>query len=319
MSKKVSETTNQSQDVSRKPGPLPPGGEEAWNRYMEYLFGAPPSSYQATIEGRTFDILPTGTIYENGKDTGYKVQGQDVISPDGQSIAKVDLSAGKITGLNGVDVPLVEIKQPTYLSQALRGANDYRAREAELYQGALRENIKPVSSAMDSVTAAEKGAEKAIDVAKARPIKFYWGGKPVGNIMMQGGINAERQRMDMRSNLVNQEQQRLANNMLAPAAKYDFAQKQTPYDPYMKSLGVVGDAAMKMQGLAYGLPGYSQSVTATNTAKVPEPSPQSQMSSWIDLISSAPKAIKGISNTWDAATDVYDSVTNSDWWKNLWS
>jgi hypothetical protein len=317
MSDTIQQTDTQEQVQERTPGVLPPGGADIWNRYMEYLFGKPEPYHAVVIQGQQFNIMPSGAVLNAaGKDTGIRVANGQIINTDGSVIGNIGYESGKLYGTNGITADLQTVEQPSYLSQALKQRNEYRQAENDRYVQSLQDLEKPVSAAMDDYRKAEQGLETAIDVAKQRPVKFYWQGKPVGNVMMQGGMDAEDRRMNARGNLVQMEQGRMANKMAAPAARYDFSQKQTPYDPFMEGLNLFQNAGMGVQGLAYGIPTTSSNITTTSTADVPEyeKPTESKIADYINYARLGAEAIGTLGSVYDAIDRGIDAVANWSIW-----
>jgi len=165
--------------------------------------------------------------------------------------------------------------QASYLAQALAGEQQYRDAQNQQYVDAIQQNVQPYN--------------QAIDAAKANPINISFGGKPVGNVMMGGGMAAE--------------QQRLSANMLAPQAQQDYAQQNTPYTAFMRYADSLAKAGMDMQRLAYGVP----SQTTDASVQVPGQPVSGQVGDWLNIAGSGLGALQTGLNVWDFGQ-------NQGWW-----
>jgi hypothetical protein len=157
--------------------------------------------------------------------------------------------------------------QPSYLAQALSGQQQYLDQQNQQYVDAIKQNAQPVN--------------QAIDTAKANPINISFGGKPVGNVMMTGGMGAEQQRM--------------ATNMLAPAAQWEYAQQNTPYTAFMQYADILAKAGMGVQQLAYGIPSQDTNMTYEG----PEQSTMSKVGGWLNIVETGLGAASTARNLWD--------------------
>jgi len=173
--------------------------------------------------------------------------------------------------------------QPSYLAQALSGQQQYLDQQNQQYVDAIKQNAQPVN--------------QAIDTAKANPINISFGGKPVGNVMMTGGMGAEQQRM--------------ATNMLAPAAQWEYAQQNTPYTAFMQYADILAKAGMGVQQLAYGIPSQDTNMTYEG----PEQSTMSKVGGWLDIAGAGLGAATTASNLWDSWNKSADTATmyNGGW------
>lgn len=172
--------------------------------------------------------------------------------------------------------------EPTYLASALAGQQAHKDQASADYVRAIEQSAMPYN--------------QAVDAAKAKPINISFGGRPVGNVMMGGGVAMEKERMGV--------------NMLAPAAEYDYAQQNTPYTAYLNYVNYLGGTGMEMQKLAYGIPSTAGTgVSERETEK--EPSIATQVDNWLNI---AGGVYDFGSEVYKAGKGTYNAGQSWGWW-----
>ena len=201
---------------------------------------------------------------------------------------------GVLDGWNGQNLGELYQGRQDYLDQQFGVYGGELGTQAGILSGDINrlgqeyrgENIRARDAYLDALASAPLPYYEAQDRAKASPIRFSFGGQPVGNAMMMGGVNLAKERMSTDVNLAERGYgarretaqglydtgmdvagRRFATNMLVPEATWAWAQQSPPQSAQLQTLDDLKGTSMTLQGLRYGIP------TQTTSAELDRPGP----------------------------------------------